>query len=975
MPAIAWPRAIHVHCSNDPLMPIKHLKPKSPRTSSERAKSKRAPWKSLLVAAGVLAAGVALVGFFVLTLALAWMSRDLPNPNALLDRDVAQSTKIYDRTGEVLLYEIHGDEKRTLVSIAEIPDHMKGATVAIEDKDFYKHHGVSWRGLIRAFASSVIKRQRVKGTSTLTQQFVKNAILTNERTIARKMKELLLSLQIERKYTKDEILQLYLNEIPYGSTIYGVESAAQGYFGKSVRDVSLDEAALLAALPQAPDLYNPYGMGSRGDNRDALVSRQHYILDVMVDQGFISREQADAAKQINTLEKLVPRRVGDIRAPHFVMYVRSELIEKLGQRMVETGGLKVITTLDWRLQQAAEQAVRDGVDERGTQYGFSNAALVALGPKDGHILAMVGSRDFFDEENDGQVNVCIRPRQPGSSFKPFVYAAGFMKGFLPETTLWDVKTTFRTDTKNYSPNDYDFGERGPVSVRAALQGSLNIPAVKMLYLVGVGRVLDLAEELGFSTFGDRSRFGLSLVLGGGEVKLLEHAAAYGAFANDGMIQPTISILKVEDANGETVEEWKLGEGKRVFEPQIARMVSNVLSDNGARAYVFGAHNALTLPDRQVATKTGTTNDYRDAWTIGYTPSLVAGVWAGNNDNSEMARGAGGSSVAAPIWQNFMIQAVEGSPAETFTPPAPGFSEKDVIIGKAFETTEKIDVISGKLATEYTPPEFTEERKFREAHCILYYVDKDNPLGPVPSNPERDPQFNNWEAAVQAWAEHEEWNATGTPPTEYDDVHTRENIPSVRVTAPSNNDKVRSRSFDITAEVSAPRSVKSVKALINGYVIGSAFSGNGDAWTIRATVPNALGKGYHDLEIQARDDVGNAGWAAVTVNLLADPQEVVLRIANPEPGSEIALNEFPKTVEAHADDLSGITRADLYLETPDGETKLIGSNIGPEENPITFNWSYLRGPGVYALYAQALTAYGQTIKGDVISVTVLPPKSE
>jgi penicillin-binding protein 1C len=956
-------------------MPIKHLKPKSPHSAAERTKSKRAPWKSLLMAAGVLVAGAALVGFFVLTLALAWMSRDLPNPNALLDRDVAQSTKIYDRTGEVLLYEIHGDEKRTLVSVEEIPDCMKGATVAIEDKDFYKHHGISWRGLIRAFVSSAIKRQRVKGTSTLTQQFVKNAILTNERTITRKMKELLLSMQIERKYTKDEILQLYLNEIPYGSTIYGVESAAQGYFGKSVRDVSLDEAALLAALPQAPDLYNPYGMGSRGDNRDALVSRQHYILDVMAEQGFVSREQADAAKEIDTLEKLIPRSVGSIKAPHFVMYVRSELVEKLGQRAVETGGLKVITTLDWRLQQDAEQAVRDGVDERGARYGFSNAALVAIGPKDGHILAMTGSRDFFDEENDGQVNVTIRPRQPGSSFKPFVYAAGFMKGFLPETTLWDVKTSFRTDTKNYSPNDYDFGERGPVSVRAALQGSLNIPAVKMLYLVGVGRVLDLAEEVGYTTFGDRSRYGLSLVLGGGEVKLLEHAAAYGAFANEGVIQPIASILKVEDANGETIEEWKLGDGKRVFEPQIARMVSNVLSDNGARAYVFGAHNALMLPDRQAAAKTGTTNDYRDAWTIGYTPSLVTGVWAGNNDNSEMARGAGGSSVAAPIWQDFMIRAVEGSPIESFTPPAPGFSKKDVIMGKAFETTVKIDVISGKLATEYTPPEFTEERKFREAHCILYYADKDNPLGPVPSNPARDPQFNNWEAAVQAWVEREEWNATGTPPTEYDDAHTKENIPEIRVMEPSANDKIRSRLFDVVAEVSAPRSIRSVKAVIGGYVIGSAFNGNGNVWTIRASIPNALDKGYHDLKIEARDDVGNTGTAMVTINLLADPEEALLRIVNPGPGSEIALNEFPKTVEVHADDLSGIMRADLYLQTPDGETELIGSNIGPEENPILFNWSYLRGSGMYALYAQAVTAYGRTVKGDVISVTVLPPKSE
>lgn len=956
-------------------MPIKHLNSKGKFSFSGKSPKKRERWKSLLITGGVLLAAAALLGFFVLTLALAWMSRDLPNPNALLHREIAQSTKIYDRTGKVLLYEIHGDEQRTLITIDEIPDVMKWATVAIEDKDFYKHHGVSWKGLIRAFVTSVIKRQRVQGTSTLTQQFVKNAILTNERTVTRKLKELLLSLQIERKYSKDEILQLYLNEISYGSTIYGVESAAQGYFGKPIKEITLDEAALLAAMPQAPDLYNPYGMGSRGDNRDMLVSRQHYIMDLMAEQGFISKEEAGAAKETDTLEKLIPRRVGNIKAPHFVMYVRSELVELLGQRTVETGGLRVITTLDWRLQQAGEEAVWNGVENRGERYGFSNASLVSIGPKDGHILAMVGSKDFFDEENDGQVNVSIRPRQPGSSFKPVVYTAGFMKGYTPQTTLWDVKTQFRTDTKNYSPNNYDFRERGPVSIRMALQGSLNIPAVKMLYLVGVGRVLDLAEELGYTTFAERSRFGLALVLGGGEVKLLEHTAAFGVFANEGVKQPTTAILKVEDSRGKIVDEWELKDGRRVFDEQIARITSNILSDNNARAFVFGTGSYLTLPGRQVAAKTGTTNDYRDAWTIGFTPSLVTGVWAGNNDNTEMKRGAGGSTIAAPIWQDFMITATEGTDAETFTTPGPTGASKGVLAGKAFETTVKIDTVSGKLATEYTPAEFTEERTFYDAHSILYYVDKDNPLGPVPMNPARDPQFNNWEAAVQAWVEKEEWNATGTPPTEYDDVHTNENLPQVRIKEPSNRDKIRSRSFMIEAEVTAARNVQSVKAIINGYVVGSAFSGSGRTWKIQANIPNALGKGFHDLRIEARDDVGNAGSETVTINLLADPEELLLQVVNPSPGSEISMNDFPRSVEIQINDLSDISRADLYLQTPTGETKLIGSNIKPQENPVSFNWSFLRGSGVYSLYAEATTESGQTIKGDTISLTVLPPKAE
>jgi membrane carboxypeptidase/penicillin-binding protein PbpC len=547
-----------------------------------------------------------------------------------------------------------------------------------------------------------------------------------------------------------------------------------------------------------------------------------------------------------------------------------------------------------------------------------------------------------------------------------------MRGYTPNTTLWDVKTQFKTDARNYSPNNYDFGERGPVSIRMALQGSLNIPAVKMLYLVGVGRILDLAEELGYSTFGERSRFGLSLVLGGGEVKLLEHTAAFGTFANEGIKQDTAAILKVEGANGEVLEEWEPSDGKRVFEEQIARLTNNVLSDNNARAYVFGTGSALTLPGRQVAAKTGTTNDYRDAWTIGYTPSLVTGVWAGNNDNSEMLRGAGGSTVAAPIWQAFMIKATEGSPAESFTSPGPTNASKEVLAGKAFKAEVQIDTVSGKLATEYTPPEFVETRTYFEAHSILHYVDKDNPTGPIPSNPARDPQYNYWESAVQTWVESEGWNATGTPPTESDDVHTQENAPSVRIRQPDDKEKIRDRSFVIEVNVNAQRSIQSVKALINGYVIGSAFRASGGSrWSINATIPNALGKGFHDLQVEARDDVGNRGTETVTINLLADPEDLLMQVTDPQPGSELTFDEFPKTVHVQINDLSDIERADLYLETPTGDVRLIGSNIRPSENPVTFNWSFTRGPGVYSLYAEVTTRSGKTKRGDKISITIKP----
>jgi 1A family penicillin-binding protein len=954
-------------------MPIKHLREVVAKKEHKEKKDRKNIWITLLSICG----GIALLGFFILTIMLAWISRDLPNPNSLLQRDVAQSTKIYDRKGETLLYEIHGDEQRTLVQIKDLPDYIKNATVAIEDKDFYKHHGISWKGLIRAVIVNTFKGKRISGTSTLTQQFVKNAILTNERSITRKLKEVLLSLQIERKYTKDEILQLYLNEIPYGSTMYGIESAAQGYLGKPAKELTLDEAALLVSIPQSPDTYNPYGTGIHGDNRETLVGRQRYVLTQMVEQGYISKEEAESAKSVDTLAKLVPLKIGNIKAPHFVMMVRAQLVEQFGQRMVETGGLKVITTLDWDKQQMAEKAVTEGVDTRGEKYGFTNAGLVSLDPKTGQILAMVGSKDYYDEENDGQVNIATRPRQPGSSFKPIVYAEGFVRGYLPETTLWDVKTNFKTATGNYSPNNYSMNENGPVSIRQALQGSLNIPAVKMLYLAGVDRVLDLADALGYTTLSDRSRYGLSLVLGGGEVKLLEHVSAYGSFATEGIVKPTASVLSVEQSDGTKLSEWKDEEGKRVFEPQIARLISNVLSDNNARAYIFGTNNSLTLPGRSVAAKTGTTNDYHDAWTLGYTPSLVTGVWVGNMDNAEMKRGADGSIIAAPIWKAYMTEALKGTAVESFTAPAPApEGTRDILLGKSFEQKVNIDALTGKLATEYTPAENIIEKSYRVAHDTLYYVNRENPTGPAPERPEQDPQFNSWEGAVQAWAVKTNWSTTGTGmiPTEYDDVHTKDSIPQVLVLSPEQNERIYSREAQIRVSVTAPRSIQSVNATLQGYVIGSTHTPTSEGiWTIQGAIPNAIEKGFQDILIEALDDVGNKGKATITVNLLSEAQKLKLKITKPSPNQRFTLDEFPQTAEIEVSDLTDVNRADLYLETPSGNIQLIGSNIQPKENPVLFNWSYIQGPGIYKLYAEAIRTNGEKMKGDGIQITVAPAK--
>ena len=452
------------------------------------------------------------------TVTILWLSKDLPNPNQLIDREVAQSTKIYDRSGENIIYEISGEEKRTLVKLDDLPDYIKNATIAIEDKNFYKHGGFSVWAMFRTMITNVIYH-RSAGGSTLTQQFIKNAVLSNEKTIVRKLKELILAYKLEKRFSKDEILQMYLNEIPYGSNAYGIEAASQKYFGKNSRDLSIAEAALLAALPQSPSRYSPYGA-----NKDLLLGRKDYILEVMAEQGYISEEERDAAKQ----EELVFKgRDNNITAPHFVMYIKGILSEKYGEKMIEQGGLKIYTTLDLYKQKIAEEVITEKTENYLEKYKAENAALVAIDPKTGEILAMVGSRDYFDDEIDGQVNVTIRPRQPGSSMKPIIYAALFEKGYTPNTILYDVKTNFSTNpSEPYSPNNYDGGERGPVSIRQALAGSLNIPAVKAIYLADINTVLDLTDNLGYTTLYPRNRFGLSLVLGGGEVKMIEHVNAY-----------------------------------------------------------------------------------------------------------------------------------------------------------------------------------------------------------------------------------------------------------------------------------------------------------------------------------------------------------------------------------------------------------------------------------------------------------------
>ncbi|MEK7606711.1 MAG: PBP1A family penicillin-binding protein [Patescibacteria group bacterium] len=799
-----------------------------------------------------------LLGGIIFIWLLALFSRNLPNPDRFLERAIPLSTKIYDRTGKTLLYDIHGSEKRTLVELPDISPLAKWAAIAAEDRSFYEHSGFDIKGIVRSVLIDILRGGKAQGGSTITQQLVKNAVLTREKTYSRKLKELIMAYQLEKQFSKDQILKMYFNEIPYGSTVYGIEAASFTFFNKSAKTLDLGEAALLAALPQAPSYLSPYG-----SHTDELEKRARYIIGVMAEEKYISAEDAERAQKEDLLKKFKARQ-DNLLAPHFSLFIKDLLMEKYGDRLIEEGGLRITTTLDWDLQQIAEEEVRKGAENNEKKYSGGNAALVSLDPKSGQVLALVGSRDYFDEEHDGAVNVVMRPRQPGSSFKPIVYAAAFAKGYTPETTLYDVETVFKNYPTDYTPHNYDGKEHGPVSMRKALAGSLNIPAVKTLYLAGVDTVLNLAEKMGYSTLKNRSRFGLSLVLGGAEVKLLDHAAGYAVLANEGVYVPPSFILRVEDGQGNVLEEWEQPAPKKVLEKQAVRLVTNILSDNDARAYVFGTQNPLTLPDRPVAAKTGTTNDWHDGWLLGYTPSLVTGVWTGNNDNKEMKRGADGSYTAGPIWNAFMQKALKSKPVETFTPPEKEDIEKPILRGEGTgQIKVVIDTISKRRATEWTPLSLRAEHAFQEPHSILYFVGKNDPRGPQPSHPEDDPQFRNWEDGVLAWAKKQKITME-QPPVEDDNIHLPEYRPAVSLISPTESAVLSAgSSFTISVQASAPRGVRSIKIFLDETFLGELLTPNLSGVF---SLPGSLSPGPHTLSSRAYDDVLNEGEAHAVITV-------------------------------------------------------------------------------------------------------------
>jgi membrane peptidoglycan carboxypeptidase len=685
--------------------------------------------KTLQIAGVVVAAGA-----IILCLVVLYFAKTVPSIQEIGAQQIGQSTKIYDRTGTVLLYDVDNGQHRTLVPFDEIPQSVKDATIAIEDQNFYNEPAFDMKGILRALFVDVTTHSFAEGGSTLTQQLARTAFLTLDQTLSRKIKEFVLAVKLNEYYSKDQILALYLNEVPYGPNISGVGEAAQDYFGMPVSQLNIAQSAVLAALPQAPTYYSPYGT-----HVSELLQRQQLVLQQMYNTGKITKAQLTAAQNFKITFQPQTASGSGIRAPHFVMAVENYLVQKYGENEVDNGGLKVITTLNWTMQQQAEAAVTAGVARNTQLYQSTNAALVAQDPATGQILALVGSANYFDAGNDGNFDVATQGlRQPGSSLKPFVYMTAFQMGYTPDTVLFDVPTEFSTDAecpavpdfnstdKNcFHPQDFEGTFAGPLTITDALAQSVNVPAVKALYLVGEQNAIQNMTNFGISTFGNPSQYGLSLVLGGGAVKLIDLTEAYSVLADQGVKHAQSMILSVQDANGNTLESYQ-DQTSQVADAQSINLINDILSDAAARAPLMGGSQGLTVfPGYDVALKTGTSNNYTDAWAMGYSPSLVVGVWAGNNNNAPMQKSGSSILAAVPMWSAFMTQALPEVPNTTFTPPGPVNASKPVFNGQY--------VVNGQV------------------HDILYYVDKNDPTGSDPSNPAMDPEYNNWELGVENWA--------------------------------------------------------------------------------------------------------------------------------------------------------------------------------------------------------------------------------
>lgn len=787
-----------------------------------------------------------------ITIAFGFFARDLPNPNKLSDLNTEQSTKIFDKNG-VLLYNVFGEQNRTLVTLDKIPDDLKHATIAIEDKNFYKHKGFDFAGIFRAIRG-VLFEKKLTGGSTLTQQLVKNALLSPERTATRKIKEFMLAVQIERKFSKDQILQIYLNEIPYGGTAWGVEAASNQYFGKHVWELSLVESAILAGLPQKPTAYSPFGT-----NPKAYIDRTKDVLRRMKEDNFINAEQEE--KAIASLPKVKFAKFGQgILAPHFSIYVKNLLEEKYGARAVSEGGLRVTTSLDIKIQNAAQKVVT-GQAAAGRRYRFNNTAVVVEDIKTGQILAWIGSKNYFAKDIPGQYDIVSQAlRQPGSALKPFNYLTGFEKGYTPATMYLDIRTDFGA---GYKPGNYCDCFNGPMPVRTALGNSRNIPAVKMLGVNGVGEMIQTMKDFGVTTLENPDQYGLSLTLGGGAIKLLELTNAYATLGNEGRKISPVVILKVTDSQGRVLEEWKAPEKpEQVVTREHAYLINNILADPTAKYQDYGsfwAHQLNFRPD--IAVKTGTSEQKIDNWTFGYSSSYWAiGVWVGNNDNSPMHPAlASGVTGAAPVFKELASKLYAGKPVKRWQKPAGVVTARvDAVSGM------KPGKYSGKLKTEifakWQVP--TQEDDMHKEYRIC------KPTGLLANASCEEAGL----AATKVYTVlYDPYTKLYQPSFKYckpcpptrEDPNTYTGSSGnlhVTITSPNNNQNV-SNDFTVKASVTGPNTILAVEFFIDGNKKNTDFS-SPYQYTF-----NNISPGSHTITVKAYDDSGESDEDSIDVDVV------------------------------------------------------------------------------------------------------------
>lgn len=937
-------------------------------------------WILLILLSLVLLAGLSVIVFLI------YLIKDLPDINDFEKLNLAQSTLILDREGNEL-YAIHGEENRKSVSLQEIPDSLVKATLAIEDSQFFEHKGFDLTGILRAAWRNFTNPDERSGGSTITQQFVKNTFLTREKTYIRKLKELILAVQLEHNFSKEKIMEMYLNSIPYGSNAYGVESAAETFFAKPASQLNLAESVILAALPQAPTYYSPYGqhklseINKEGIEEDSLSQiksekellekypdvvnrgllgkvvylneenplyirgRADLVLLRMIEMGYISDEEKEQAW--NEMQKVVFSLARtNIKSPHFVMYVKEELEKKYGKEVIEKGGLRVYTTLNPRLQAAAEAAIAGQVESNESRYGASNAALVSIEPKTGQVLAMVGSRDYWNTEKDGNVNVTLMKRLPGSSFKPFAYTAAFLRGYSPATVLFDLETDFGN---GYKPKNFDGTFHGPVTARVALGNSYNIPAIKMGFLAGIENVYELAKSMGLQFDKGADWYGGSLPLGVAEVRPLDLVSAYSVFANEGKKVPITPFLRVEDAAGNILEEWAPSEGEQVLDKEINYLITDVLSDPKSRG--AGWNQYLQLNNRVNAAKTGTSNKKIkevtypfDGWTLGYTPQLATGVWVGNNDGSVLSLNASGLMAAGPIWKNYMEEALNDIPEEKFVKPVgmkwvkvsalsgllptkwtpDGLVRNELFaslnLPSEYDTTLKVvevDKISGKLPTEYTPESSIESRAVINFHSEM-------------------PNLPNWERPVQAWAQTRAkaylerfgiQNILVTIPQDYDDVHTAktsEQKPEIQIIAPITSGAVSPPEVGVTTKIDSAIGLQKVEFYFDDELLDEIYK---SPWKGSLKIDPDLEVGsQHTILVKAYDRVYNTTTAQIQVKIAADDEAPYTEIVFPKDGETFEGGSLLFVKTYSYDTKSDIDRVIFYL---DGE-KMATATKAPYE---------------------------------------------